>query len=283
MESTKGWVILDFLDAANWDRIESFRVDHETGILTLVWHDYRESEEPPEARELREMVFPADVYRLDISIQAIAPIVGDDAALFLINGHARTLKRIRGMYKPRTTEFGIRDESFFEKRVVRRIHGFWEVIDFHCTPIYSLAVLPKNLGISSLESKDLLFIYNLEEALHRLAAVLGALESGNQADGDFICEKVNTARRVLETVLKIECCYRDIKPKAAYSQILLGSLADLVTKVRPDVKPELKKMAQLLNEFSHDSGKPIVLEKALLACQLVEGYVRGLTDEIQNK
>lgn len=85
IEDTKGWVILDFLDTENWDKIEAFDIDEESGILTLTWHDYRNKEESEEEREMRQMAFPASLYSLGIAVKSIVPIAGQKSAIFLIN------------------------------------------------------------------------------------------------------------------------------------------------------------------------------------------------------
>ena len=99
IKDTQGWVILDFLDSANWDKIESFNIDKESGILTLIWHDYRQIEESPDEKEIRQMVFPASLYSLGIAVNSVVPIVGERSAIFLLNGFAKTKKEIKKLYK----------------------------------------------------------------------------------------------------------------------------------------------------------------------------------------
>jgi hypothetical protein len=41
MKLTNGWVIVDFLDAACWDKIHAYEIDKQSRLLTLTWHDYR--------------------------------------------------------------------------------------------------------------------------------------------------------------------------------------------------------------------------------------------------
>jgi hypothetical protein len=166
--------------------------------------------------------------------------------------------------------------------VVRKVNNKWEVTDFHCTPIFSLAIIPKNSGLTSFDSKKLLYQYNVQEALKRVALVVDSLEQVAPSDHDLICEKVNTARRVLELVLKIECCYRDIEIKENYSQLLLGPLLNYLKRSRDDeFKTMFGKMAELLNEFSHDSGKEVELGKAKVACMLVMAYTKLFQLEIR--
>ncbi|HTX91805.1 MAG TPA: hypothetical protein VMC09_11390 [Anaerolineales bacterium] len=281
IKQTDGLVILDFLDTGNWDNFESFEL-RDDGFLTLIWHDYRTAEESEEDKEIRQMIFPASLYSLGISISSITLIIGEKMAIFLLNGYAKTEKEINKLYKSESSEYKIYNDRFFEKRIVRKISGKWEVIDFHCTPIYSIAIIPKNSRFSSLDSKHLLYTYNIQDLTKRLALVLDALEATKTTDHDLICEKVNTARRILESALKIECCYHEVEIKGDYSKVLLGPLLNYVRGFQEEeYQPVLGKMAELLNEFSHDSGKPIDIEKAKLACILVMTHLELLRHEIR--
>ncbi len=168
-----------------------------------------------------------------------------------MNGYAKTDKEINKLYKASSSEYELYNNSFFEKRIIRKISNHWEVIDYHCTPIYSLAIIPKKSALSSSDSKRLLYKYNIQDLLQRLSVVIQALDTIDIADHDLICEKVNTARRILESALKIECCYREIEIKEDYSKLLLGSLLNYVKVFKDeDFQPVLGKMAELLNEFS---------------------------------
>lgn len=281
LKQTDGWVILDFLDTANWDQIKAFELD-DNGLLTLIWHDYRNIEESEDDKEIRQMIFPASLYSLGISVNSIVPIVGEKSAIFLLNGYAKTDKEINKLYKTGSSDYKLYNNSFFEKRIVRKVSEHWEIIDYHCTPIYSLAIIPKKSGLSSFDSKRLLYVYNIQDSLQRLGVVIQALETTDASDHDLICEKVNTARRILESALKIECCYREVEIKEDYSKLLLGSLLNYVKVFKDeDFQPVLGKMAELLNEFSHDSGKPIDLDKAKVACIFVMTYIKMFQLEIK--
>jgi hypothetical protein len=184
-----GWVILDFLDTSNWDKIETFTLDRTTGILTLTWHDYRGAIETAEEKELRQMAFPASLYAC-AQVNSVVPMVGKSMAIFLINGYAKTEKEIRNLYKESAEEIKLLDNSFFEKRIVRRAVGHVEVIDFHCTPIFSLAVVPKQSGLGSHHSKGLLYSHNFQVALDRLNATVAALDSTDPKSSDGTCQAV---------------------------------------------------------------------------------------------
>ncbi len=268
-----GLVILDFLDMSNWDRIENFSLDKSTGILSLTWHDYRHKVESESEKEMRQMAFPASLYTCALQVKSVVPLVGSSQAIFVINGYAKTEKEIRKLYPGAADEVKILDDSFFAKRVVRRVGHDIEIIDFHCAPIFSLAIVPKQSGLGSHHSKQILYTHNFRGALSRMNAVVAALDRIDEEDHDGIAEKVNTSRRIMEFVLKVECCSRELKLTKSYSQVLLG---DLIGKVKPlkesSVQTLLGKFAELANEFSHDSGKPIEISKAKLVAMLALTY-----------
>jgi hypothetical protein len=277
-----GWVILDFLDMANWDRIEKYSIDPESGILTLTWHDYREKLENEDEKESRQMFFPASLYGCALHINSIVPIIGKSTAVFLINGYAKTEKEIRKLYSPNADDFKLLDNSFFEKRVVRRVDGHFEVIDFHCTPIFSLAIVPKQSGLGSHHSKKILYAHNFRIAIERLNAVVKTLDAMSNPSSDDIAEKVNTVRRIMEFVLKVECCSRELKVNKNYSMALLGDLISALKPTKEDhIQTLLARFVEYANEFSHDSGKPIEISKAKLVVALALAYASLI--EIEHK
>jgi hypothetical protein len=277
-----GLVILDFLDMSNWDNIESFELDRETDILKLVWHDYRGKNESEEEREIRSMVFPASLYSCALQVNSIVPIVGPKIAIFLINGFAKTEKEIKKLFKEQADEIKVVDNSFFEKRVLRRVGKEIEVMDFHCTPMYSLAIIPKQSGIGSHHSKDILYYHNFRVAIDRIKPVVEALDRLTEGDADEISEKVNTVRRIMEFALKVECCSRSLTLKKTYSQVLLGDLIAAVKHEKEEhIRDLLGRFAGRANEFSHDSGKPIEIANAKIVTSLALSYLTLL--EIEHK
>lgn len=283
--NTKGWMIVDFLDTTNWDEVERFEIKSENRQLTLVWHDYRGIQESEIDKELRQIAFPASVYSLSLCVNSVVPIGSEKGVVFLINGYAKTTKEIRSLYQNGTEEFQLLDDSFFKKRVIRKLDGNWEVIDFHCTPIFSIVILPKNCFINSYHSEALLYLYNIGESLDRLSKILESVDDIEASDSDTICEKVNTVRRIFEFVLKIECCYRNIAINSNYSQMFLGKLVGLIKQNKNDVldRHSLNSLVDQLNEFSHDSGKPVKKSEAKNAIVLVRSYTSELWREISRE
>ncbi|WP_147310735.1 hypothetical protein [Pseudomonas citronellolis] len=273
---TKGLVIVDFLDTANWDIIEKYDLSDD-GLLDLTWHDYREKEERPEEKEVREFVFPGDRHALALYVDSIKPIAGPNIAIFLINSYSKTEKEIKALYSKDADEIHYEDGSFFEKRVLRRKSGVLEFIDFHCTPIYSLALIPKKTGIKSYDSRFILYKFNCEQSLARLEKVSSTLHDPGLRDRDEISARVVTARRVFEFVLKVECCYSGLEVTKGYSGMLLGDLIAVVKRGKDEkARAELGRIAELANNFAHDTGKPVSKEAAFEVVDLIKNYVQKL-------
>jgi len=284
VDATRGLVIVDFLDARNWDKIEKIEILEKEGYLFFHWHDYRTIEEHPDDKMMRQMVFPGNLYSALIHFNELRIVPTDYFPLILLRGHAIKDKEVKKLF-PDALEFAIRDDedNFSKKAIVKRAHG-WELYDCLNTPIFSVIIIPKNCGASSGDSKDVLYSYNLHDALSRLDKVKTELEQENLTDPDVICEKANTVRRIFEYVLKVECCYRyrQISVKKDYSDLLLGDLIGLIKEFREDyIKDMLTKIVIWANELSHDSGKPIRREKASLLTLMAMTYTDLLKQEIK--
>jgi hypothetical protein len=284
LKDTKGLVILDFLDTANWDRIESYQFEESRRHLTLTWHNYTNAQEGQYEKSVRRIIFPADIYRAFLHIQSVVPVPMKESAIFLINGFTLSKKRIKAIFQPESSEFDFRDTSFFEKRVIRRHADFWEIIDCHCTPLYTMAILPKNSGLSSFDSKKILYHHNLNRCRFRLNIIVEELKKVQEGNIDIICEKANTVRRILENILKLECCYREIEASKNYSEMLLGDLIRSIKSYKSDTEKQLlNKLVVWLNELSHDAGRPVVLAKAHLSALLLIIYLEAFRYEVNSE
>lgn len=285
ISETRGLVIVDFLDAGNWDRIESIEVNSELGMAFLHWHDYRDKIEDEGDKIARSMVFPGDIYGLCLQFQEMRTIRIRDITLFTFRGFALSTKEVEKLMKKKATQFKTLDDSDnFSIEIVRQIEEQWHIYNFLNTPIFSSLIIPKNIGVSASQSKNLLFAYNLWNCNDRISTAVVDLESKSEST-DLICEKSNTLRRVMESILKIECCYRyrQLSVKKSYSQLLLGDLIKIINDYRSDdEKSRLNRIVRLSNELSHDSGKPVTKKKALELVNLVKNYCENLDLEIHS-
>lgn len=285
LTDTQGWVIVDFLDADNWDKIENFKVDTATGRAYLNWHDYRNVTEDEGAKMMRSMVFPGDVYGLALQFQELRLVKVGDNSIFIFRGYALSSKEVSNIMSKDTTQFKVLDNSDnFSIKTVRQINNQWQCYNFLNTPIFSTVIIPKNFGISASTSKKILFTYNLLTCNQRILKIIDDVNNGKE-ETDFLCEKSNTLRRVMESILKIECCYRyrQIRVKKSYSELLLGDLISLIKEFRSqEEKIKLNSIVRLANELSHDTGKPVTKAKTLELSQLVKNYCEALDLEINS-
>lgn len=139
---------------------------------------------------------------------------------------------------------------------------------------YAVAILPKNTTASSADSTYILFVTNIAQIQQRLGVIIEALEHIEDNYVDQICEKANTGRRLLEQILKLECCYHDLKPKKPYQHLELGQLLSLLKFLHEDSERSvLTECTKLANELSHDSGLPVEKDKAKLLLALIQSYL----------
>lgn len=287
LKETKGLVIVDFLDAGNWDRLDGVFVDEENKLLFLNWHDYRGKKESEHEKEMRQIVFPANLYSCYLHFNELRIVKTKLFPLILFRGYAIKEKEIKKHLQLSNTEYEIEKKgNNFSTRIIRKKNEEWEIYDCLDTPIFSLIIIPKNIRFSSTDSKKILFSYNLYDALVRFERIEKEIKRIQEEDKDKICEMANTARRIFEYVLKVECCYRyrQFELKKDYSDLMLGDLIKLIKEFREEPIYELLKMITLQsNELSHDTGKPITLDKAKNMIRLAIIYTKLLESEINKK
>jgi hypothetical protein len=148
--------------------------------------------------------------------------------------------------------------------------------------LYSVAILPKGIGASSWRSESLLYLHNVDLASSKLRRTFSALEAASDDDIDLICEKMNTARRSFENLLKIECAYRELRPKQGYSNLTIGDVAGLLKKEKSgEERKILTHIERHIHLYSHDSGVPVVRGQAMLTAALCLAYSEILKSEIR--
>jgi len=263
---TEGLVIVDFLDAANWDCMDGIEADIENGFLKIHWHDYRKSKETAQDKEIRMLAFPASLSSLLIKFKELRIVNTEKYPVFILRGYALKDKEIKTYLDKDSAEFKIFDNyNNFSKLAVRKIKSQFETYSCLNTPIFSMIIIPKNSGASAFCSKKALLSYNLTDSIIRLTKVKDELEKEDLVDEDVICEKANSVRRIFEYVLKVELCYRyrQLSVKKDYSDLMLRDLMSLVKPFNEEyINNFLKQITVWSNELSHESGKPIKRNKA---------------------
>jgi hypothetical protein len=281
---TDGWVIVDFLDASNWDLIDSWSHDPNRGLLQINWRDFLDEDKSgtiSKSREMSMMAFPASLYGMIMRFQSIELVQIDKLHFFAFRGYSMTDKEIKKALKPDTEEFHIREHRPFSREIILKTDWRWKVIDFINSALFAALIVPKDTNIPAHASKTLLYQHNLrlvDETLSRAESSLGTL---NRDDAEGICEKANTIRRNMESILKIECCYREIELRQTYRNALLGDLWGGLKSIHSEsIQNTMSRFIEWANEFSHDTGTPVERVKVEFIAMIARMYARFLMEEI---
>jgi hypothetical protein len=292
INATQGWVIVDFLDYANWDRLTRIEVDNSNALFYLIEH---------EAGEHGQIETNPTKGHRDGLILKFKDMVTYHSELFsaiCIRGYTLKKNLVRKILTKGSTEFSIptfrhRNFAFTVERTFNKIKETFDVLN---SPIYSVAILPKNTYLGSDESQELLFTLNFNNCLERLLKRKEQLMLADNDDEDTICEKANTGRRIFEFVLKIECCLiehyafllgYDAKNQASfpndYDKLSLGILSGLIKKNKPiNRQQDLEKIISFCNELSHDSGHAIIKDEAIDLFDIMISYTSELVELIKS-
>ena len=283
--ATSGCVIIDFLDAANWDCFESFSIHPESGMLQVNWHDFIEQDKQvprAEDREMMAMGFPASLYGMAMQFNRIERVGTEEIACFALRGYALTDKEVRKTFSSGSEDLMIRKDRQFSSEVLRKVNGHIEVIDCITSAAFTVLIVPKKLRIPAHTSKAFLYHHNLEEIDASLDRCEKALEKSNNNDIEAICEKANTTRRSMETLLKLECCFREIETSKPYSQARMGDLWGLLKAYHSaSIQSMMSRFIQWANELSHDTGTPVDRNKAQSIALIARMYAKLFSLEIQ--
>jgi hypothetical protein len=282
---TRGWVIVDFLDTTNWDRFDSFCYQEKTKLLHINWHDFIEQDKKPwtQDREMMSMLFPASLYGLIVRFQSIDVIDTKKFSLFALRGYSLTDKEIHTALKPGSEEYALKDDRPFSKRIIRKIQGHWEVVDCLNAALYTVLIVPKKMHFRTTASKLLLYYKNFELIDGTLGRCERDLSAIDAADSEAICEKANTVRRSMETLLKIECCYREITLEKDYTKARMGDLWGALKQYHSEqIASLMAKFIEWVNKLSHDTGTPIEKAKAEFTLSVVRVYLSLFRNEVHS-
>ena len=94
MNETNGWVIIDFLDTDNWDRINKIEVDKQNG---LVWFYWQIPSGDPVDRIMMRMAFPLGYYGMCLKFDNVRFVKGkrDKCIGIIVNGFTIREKNIK--------------------------------------------------------------------------------------------------------------------------------------------------------------------------------------------
>ena len=294
MQMTGGAVIIDFLDADNWDYIYQYEVDKARGLLKLF---FRLPCKDPEEKKMRQMVFPFDYYALVVKFRNVRFLRDKNGrcAGFVVNGYTLKDKEVkRYVMSDGWTEKGYDNvSSFFSSAYVREQGGLYEHARVMTTPITSFWIFPKMLMLSANDSEQLLYSYNidgLESILSRsdkkLTEIINQHLPKDEEDEE-IKNEGNRVRRVAEALFKLILCFYQDRCRLVqknYNDRLLGDVTSPLKKhVYKDADDETKigEITRIANDLSHDTGNPVNYADLMLLSLNIKYYIEDFKSKIE--
>ncbi|GAL86068.1 hypothetical protein MYP_3297 [Sporocytophaga myxococcoides] len=281
IKETEGLVIVDFLDYGGWDRLNKCHIDKDNGLIYLI------EEEDTDAGYRDGLV---------LKFKDLLSYHSNILSGIFLRGYALKRKNIKKILNNGKCNFSFKEVKNFALTIEKTTDAVLESYDVLNSPIYSVAIIPKNTSLCADRSQELLFKINFNECMQRLQKRRLQLLEIDKSDEDSICEKANTARRIFEFILKIECCLIEHKVsfwgfentgsasfKEDYSELLLGPLQAMVKRYKPkNRQDELTKIINIGNKLSHDSGEAIDKKEAIDLYDLMIEYTKELLELIKD-
>lgn len=268
--------ILDFIDMSNWDSVESFSFDDERRTLSLVWHDFLDSDD-----EFEIAVFGAHLLSCEVKISSILLTLHKGLPVLLIKGLYQDPKLIQKTYNngcSKKDTFTCHPFSVEIVKVVKRKLHSIVVPNIHC---YTMAIFPNYMNyISAVDSKDHLFSENIKLTCLRIAKLAKDLNDVDDSDQERLCQIDNSTRINFENGLKVLLLKArtdsDDSIEALggdYQKAMLGDLIKVIKNIDFTERMNLKlqDVVTLLNVCSHDSGTNIKKEDLAKAQLFVIG------------
>lgn len=277
MSETQGQVIVDMLDADNWDCIRGYSIDKSKSMLYLYWQ-LKETDE--ELKKMRQMAFPLDVYGLAIHFKNIQFVKDKKNICFAIclNGYTILEADIRKQLKTFDPAKSLvyDNKSFFSTSYVRLDVNPTEDMRIMKTPIKSFWLLPKGIGMHPQKSEELLYLLNLQECETMVKEAMNDCEKTIQKhkNNDTEVEKAikvagNQMRQANENLFKLMMCYYqeefNFKPDS-YNDRLLGDVTGPIKKyiyTSADDATKINKITNIANKCSHFTGLPVTIAELM--------------------
>jgi hypothetical protein len=273
IKETKGSVVVDFMDRGNYDRVHSVKVID--SCLYIVWDDHSKKED---SFKKSQMGYPYVKNSLMLKFKDAKVSMDYNFPVIALRGHSlknKEAQSLLGKYGIVDKDDNFKIENFQTMYGLEIAKGEKEYCLVQDTPLYSVLLIPKGCGLTTIQTKKYLYHLNLAEQMNRLFKASDKLNELEDHEEDEITEKMNTARKVFEALLKLDICikkayfFKGIKDndkfifKSDYQDMMSGKS---IKQLKPyKSKEELEfftKIVKEVNEFSHDSGVPVTVEHA---------------------
>ena len=294
MEQTEGKVIVDFLDADNWDCIRNIEVDKQNG---LIWFYWQLSSGNPVEEEMRKMVFPLEYYGMCLKFDNVRFLRGKRNRCFgiVVNGYTIREKNVKGFAKNGGWNIIGMDttNSFFSTSVIREKDGVFQHWRFMNTPISSFWIIPKSLNVHPQDSKKLLYMFGVEKCEYELRGAINRIKGVNKLRKERQREEIkvsaNNMRTVAESLFKLILCFHqevyqnDVKD---YDEWMLGKLTGplKINIYKLDYeKNMIDEIPRIANDLSHDSGNPVNFKDLSTLFTDISYFINDFKSKIKQK
>jgi hypothetical protein len=274
IQNDDGTPIIDFIDEANWDSIESFNFNDSMRRLEITWHDFNDLSKPEE--ELVRTVFGHDIIKCMIKIDSITITANRGIPVLLIKPYYNDAKSINKEFHAGCSDINISRYRLFSVEVTRKVKKRIERISVPNINNFAVSIVPDCARfISVSDSKKLLYSYNLKVATNRCFSILKELSDIDDCDYEAISTKGNVARKYFESSLKILNLREEKQFEKDYQQLMLGDLIDILEEQSFENVLGLKKqdVVDILNKCSHDAGVHVTREEISKAILYIVGAI----------
>ena len=294
LEQTKGWVIVDFLDACNWDCIKKIEVD---SINKLIWFYWQIPSGNPVEEKMRQIVFPLGYYGMCLKFDNVRFVTGKRQRCIgiIVNGYTIREKNIKGFAKKGGWDIkGINaSSSFFSTSLVREKDGVYQHWRFMNTPILSFWIIPKHLDIHPQDSEKLLYMFGVEKCERELMSALNGIKSvyglSKEEQRKEIKAAAHEMRIIAESLFKLIICFYQEEYQYRvnnYDDLKLGDLTGPLKKTIYKSELEQKQIDEiprLANDLSHDSGNPVELKDLYTLFDDITSFISDFKYRIKQK
>lgn len=293
MKQTKGCVIVDFLDTANWDCIRKVEVDKQNG---LIWFYWQIPSDDPVEEEIRKMVFPLGYYGMCMKFDNVRFVKekGNRCIGIIVNGYTiRERSVIRFAQNGGWNAKIDNASSFFSMNVVREKDGVCQHWRFMKTPISSFWIIPKCLNVHPQDSEKLLYMSGVEKCKKELNIALDKTKELDKLGKEEQRRVIKTAghdiRTVAESLFKLVMCFYHEEcqhDKKDYDKWMIGKLTGPLKKdvYKQDHEQKMfEYIYRITNDLSHDSGNPVDLKDLYILFKYIFYFVNDFKFRIMEK
>lgn len=256
-EKTEGLVIVDHFSYKNYDHIS--RIELTDNYLFIYWKDF----EKFPTDDFTRQIFGNYTYMYTLCrIRKIRFVLVDGHIYIIFMPNVSKLKEVKnflGISKLiEKKEIIVEDnlEELYTAITYVKNNQIYNCI-LHNLPFFSFLIQPKENSIGVGFSKLVLMIETLDYSKVRLNKAIEKLKRADNDDFDEIHSVGNTARSILESILKYYCIYEAyLLPADDYGKNMLGKIHTHLKNNNDKVLKEYftNNVIRLANDFSHDIG-----------------------------